>query len=345
MSRPRDRQSTAGLLPRMEARPRTKGGYTYRYHPVGGKPIPLGRDREAALRQVLDLTGHNGDKGTVNELWRLYQLSPGWQDLAQGTRDDYTQASKPLLKRFGAMAPQHVKPAHIARYLRVERAKATVRANREFALLSNLLNLAVERGELDTNPCKQVRRNKEKPRKKAPAPATLQTFLEWAWKQKGQGAILAGMAEFASLAGNRGIEFRTLAWPLVGDLITTLIRAKQRDGQPEIVEEVEMSDLLVDLMKRMRALGRNTEAGWVFPNAKGNAYTAQAFKLGFARLKAKAREEGALTKELNFTFHDLRHFYVTQYKKRHGELPELHANPNTTQRIYEDSLTVQRKSL
>jgi integrase len=345
MSRPRDRQSANGLLLRMEAMPR-KNGFTYRYHPVGAKPINLGHDREQALRKVLDLTGHNGDKGTVNELWRLYQLSPGWQDLAQGTRDDYTQASKPLLKRFGAMSPSSIKPAHIARYLRVERATAAVRANREFALLSNLLNLAVERGELDTNPCKQVRRNKEKPRKKAPAPGTLSTFLEWAWKQKGQGAILAGMAEFASLAGNRGIEFRTLTWPQVGELITRLIRAKQRGGETEqIVEEVEMSDLMVDLMERMRARAKNPRHGWVFPNAKGNAYTAQAFKLGFARLKAKARKEGALTKELNFTFHDLRHFYVTQYKKRHGDLPKLHADERTTARIYDDSQTVQRKSL
>jgi hypothetical protein len=53
MSRPRDRKSSMGLLLRMEAIPR-KSGVTYRYHPVGGKPINLGHDKEAAIRKVLD---------------------------------------------------------------------------------------------------------------------------------------------------------------------------------------------------------------------------------------------------------------------------------------------------
>lgn len=46
MNRPRDRASARGLLPRMESRPRKDGLVTYRYHPVGGKPINLGTDRD-----------------------------------------------------------------------------------------------------------------------------------------------------------------------------------------------------------------------------------------------------------------------------------------------------------
>ena len=48
-----------GLLPRMEARPRKDGRVTYRYHPLGGKPIALGTDRNEALRRVLDLTARH----------------------------------------------------------------------------------------------------------------------------------------------------------------------------------------------------------------------------------------------------------------------------------------------
>lgn len=346
MSRKRDRESGQGLLPRMEAVPR-KDGYTYRYHPHKGKPIPLGRDKLEAIKKVADLLGKNPDKGTVAELWRLYQETTGWkEDLSKGTKDDYTQCSGPLLERVGEMAPAEIKPKHIARYLRVERIEAPVRANREVALLSNLLNLAVERGELDANPCKQVRRNKEKPRKKAPPPEILNRFLEWAWKLKGQGRVLAAMAEFASLAGNRGVEFREMTWPQVGDTVTRLIRAKQRGGETEqIVEEVEMSTMLQDLMARIRAISDDTRMGWVFRNADGNAYTAQAFKLGFNRLKKKAVKEGVTTKEENFTFHDLRAYFVTQFKKRHKKLPELHADPATTAKIYDSSTVIERKSL
>ncbi len=343
MTRPRDKSSAMGLLPRMEAR-LGKRQITYRYHPVGGKPINLGHDKLAAIQQVLDMIGGSSDQGTVNELWRLYQLSAGWKDLAGDSRTDYTQSSAHLLRVFGALAPKAIKPAHIARYLRVERAGAPVRANREVALLSNLMNLGVERGELDLNPCKQVRRNKEKPRKNPPKPEALAAFLAWAWGRPGQAPVLAGMVEFASLAGNRGVEFRLLTWPQVGPDKLRLIRAKQRGGETEqIVEEVSMSPAMLDLMARLRLHARNDRSGWVFPKAKGGAHSAQSFKLAFNRLKKAARAAGVLTD--NFTFHDLRAYFVTQYKQTHGQLPELHADAATTARVYDSSKVVKRKSL
>jgi integrase len=343
MTRPRDRASAAGLLPRMEAVPR-KGGFTYRYHPIGGKPIGLGRDKVIAIQRVLDLNGDSADRGTINGLWRLYSdpASATWTNLSEATQSDYKQSSKQLLPIFGDMAPAHIKPAHIARYLRVERASAPTRANREFALLSNLLNLACERGELDVNPCKQVRRNKERPRKNAPAVDLLAGFLEWAWAQKGQSQILAGMAEFASIAGNRGAEFRLLTWPQVGGTELRIMRAKQHGGN-EVVEVIPVSPMLADLLRRMRALAKDDRHGWVFPNSHGGAYTAQAFKLGFSRLKTAAKAAGKLEK--NFTMHDLRSYYVTQYKAKFGSLPEIHADPATTARVYDSSKTVNRKTL
>lgn len=49
MPRTRDRHSAEGLLPRMEARPWADGKtVTYRYHPIGGKPMNLGTDKIAA---------------------------------------------------------------------------------------------------------------------------------------------------------------------------------------------------------------------------------------------------------------------------------------------------------
>jgi len=341
MTRPRNRASAMGLLPRMEAIPRKDGLVSYRYHPAGKKPIPLGTDKSAAIRKVLDLNGENPIKGTVKHLWTLYQDSPDWRELSENTRVDYTQCSKELLKVFADTDPKTVTPAMCARYLRVERKAAPVRANREMALMSNLMNLAVERGDILANPRKQVRSNKERPRKDAPDPTTLINFLEWARHRKGQAQVLAGMAEFAALTGSRRVEFLKLHWPQVGDTEVRLIRGKQRDKQ--VVEVIGISPALADLFVRLRALATNDKLGAVFPNRGGGPYTEQGFKAMWSKLVLKALEEKAIEKR--FTFHDLRAYHVTQHKVQRGALPDLHANPGTTARIYDRTKEVNRKSL
>ncbi len=341
MTRPKDRASATGLLLRMEAIPRKDGLVSYRYHPVGKKPIPLGTDKAAAIRRVLDLNNENPIRGTVKHLWALYQDSPEWRELSDATRTDYTQCSKELLKVFGEADPAAVTPAMCARYLRVERKASPVRANREMALMSNLMNVAIERGDILVNPRKQVRSNKERPRKEAPEVETLVSFLKWARERKGQAHVLASMAEFAALTGNRRIEFLDLHWPQVGKTEIRLMRSKQRDKA--VVEVIAISPALADLLTRLRGLAKNDRLGTVFPNRVGNSYTESGFKAMWSKLVKLALEQKAISKR--FTFHDLRAYHVTQHKLRRGALPDLHANPGTTARIYDRTKEVKRKSL
>jgi integrase len=341
MTRPKDRASATGLLPRMEARPRKDGLVTYRYHPLGKTPVSLGTDKAAALRKVLDINNEAPDRGSVAGLWRLYQETADWQRLADNSQIDYRQCSKALLKVFGPMAAADVLPSHCARYLRVERASAPKRANREMALMSNLMNLAIERGDILANPCKQIRRNHESPRKDAPEPGTVVDFLAWARARTGQAQVLANMAEFAALTGNRRIEFLNLHWPQVGEAEIRLIRGKQRDRP--VVEVVAVSPALDTLLQRMRATAANDRLGTVFPNRVGNPYTEAGFKAMWSKLVGKAVAEKAIEKR--FTFHDLRAYYVTQHKIQCGALPDLHANPGTTARVYDRAKEVKRKSL
>ena len=119
----RDRQSALGLLPRMEARPWADGKtVSYRYHPVGGKPLNLGSDKQAAIQKVLDLNRSGDDRGTVNELWRLYQASPEWKTLAESSRVFYTDCSVQLLKIMNGAHATLIRPADVNKYLRVARA-------------------------------------------------------------------------------------------------------------------------------------------------------------------------------------------------------------------------------
>ena len=343
--RHRDRVSNAGLLSRMEARPLKSGGFSYRFHPIDGKPIALGRDREAAIRKVLDLTGETGDVGTVNQMWRLYQESDDWKELADGSKDDYRRCSKKLLEVFGKMRAAAVRPAHINRYLRVHRAGAPIRANREAALLSNLMKVAVNRGDMDENPCKQVSRNTERPRTVAPEKAELESFVRWAQGEGGgeSGPVISSMAEYAALSGSRRMEFLRLQWPQVGENEVRQFRGKQR-GQVEIVDVIHISPALRAVLDRQRAKAIDGRVGPVFPTARRmQPYTESGFKTMWNKLMGRAIKAGAVTRR--FTFHDLRAYYATTYKKERGTLPDLHKDPGTTAKIYDRNTEVSRDAL
>ena len=45
-----------------------------------------------------------------------------------------------------------------------------------------------------------------------------------------------------------------------------------------------------------------------------------------------------------FTFHDLRACYAAKHKQDRGTLPDLHANPATTARVYDRNKEVGRDS-
>lgn len=340
--RPRDRFSASGLLPRMESRPRKDGLTTYRYHTIAGKAINLGTDKLLAIRAVLDLLGRTPDLGTVNSLWRLYQESPDWKRLKDDTQRDYIQCSKPLLLVFGEVLAASIRPADIARYLRVERANAPVRANRENSLLSNLLNVAINRGDIDINPCKQVRRNQETPRRVEPGAAQISALVKFAFSKAGQWPVIVMAAEFASLAGPRQIEFLGIQWSAIGATEIRMKRAKQRKGATEIIDIIEVSPAMAELLTRLNEVRKN-DCQTVFPNRHGNAYTRSGFKGMWGKLMKAATEAKAISQ--HFTFHDLRAFYATQHKAKTGIQANLHKNPATTARIYERSTESKRHAL
>lgn len=342
--RPKDRASAIGLLPRMEARPRKDGLTTYRYHPVGAKPIKLGTDKMEACRKVLAMNGEGDSRGTVDDLWARYKDSSDWKALAPRTRLDYADYSVELLKRMGKVHASLIRPADVARYLRKERSEAPIRANREMALLSNLMNLAIEAGELEVNPCKQVRRNKERPRTMAPDPADFARFLDWIAKQSPQRQMVGMMAEYAALVGSRRMEFLQLSRPQIDREagVIRVQRGKQHEGQVKF-EVIDISPPLGLLLDRLLALPHAADRLYVFTTRSGNPYADDGFTTMWHRIRAAALKEGVI--RTSFTFHDLRAYYTTQHKAQYGNLPDLHASEITTARVYDRTKVAQRKGL
>lgn len=352
MGRIRTRESGKGLLDRMQARIWADGKtVTYRYLPVEGKPINLGTDKHRAIRKVLDLLGTGDGFGTLKWVWEKYsdeeKPAPRWARHAESTRDDYRQAWKQIAKTFGKMHASHIDPPMVARYVQIERAAAPKRANTELALLSNLFKYAITLGVSSANPTIGVEAHTLDPRVNAPIDDVLSRYLEWLTKQTPQRRIIGMAAEYASLAGNRKVEFLPLTWPQIdrpARLIRT-IRAKQRGKKrDQVVEVVTIGTELDALLTRLESIRPGRECLYVFPTRDGNQYSASGFKTLWQRCVLEAIKQGVLSADTRFTFHDLRAYYATKHKADRGNLPDLHANPATTARVYDRSKEVGRES-
>lgn len=353
MARARDKQSqiALGLLPRMEARPLKSGGFSFRYHPVGGKPVSLGHDRIKALRQVLDMTGQLDETGTLKWVWEKWtdelRPSPRWKKLSQGTKDDYNLAWIQIEKTFGKMLISQIDAPMVARYVHIERIGSPRRADIEKTVLSNLFKYGITLGVCKVNATIGVEPHGSEPRTKSPKSEILKRFLDWLAKQTPQRRIIAYAAEYVSLAGNRQVEFLPLTWPQIdrarGEIRT--FRAKQRGKRREqIIEIIGISAAMSDLLDRLEAIRVDRECLYVFPTRDRNQYTRDGFQTLWQRSVNAALKAKVLTAEDRFTFHDLRAYYVTLHKAQTGRLPDIHKNPATTARVYDRNTEVPRSS-
>lgn len=361
MSRPRDRSSATGLLPLMEARPWKDGKtVTYRYHPVGAKPINLGTDKIAAIRRVLDLTGRRDTHGTLRWVWEQFSreetprgkpITTGrWMKLAPGTRDDYRLAWKQIEPVLGDMLMTEIASTVVAKYVHVERADSPRRADIEKSLLSRLFGHAIKLGVCEHNGTIGVEPHGSEPRTEAPSVDVMERFLSWVERQTPQRRIVAQAARFAALTGSRRVEFLQMTVHRIDDAagVIRLVRAKQRGAKSgEVVDVIAITPGLRKLLDEIAAQrdARGRDCTYLFPTRGGNAYSARGFKTLWQRCWAAAIEAQVISADDRFTFHDLRAYYATQHKARTGELPDLHKNPATTAAVYDRNKEVPRRAL
>ena len=86
-------------------------------------------------------------------------------EISPATRAKYQQQLTGILAHhLGHMRPVDVQPSHIAQYLQMRKTQgAGTAGNRERAALSSVFEFAMRKGWANHNPCRGVRRNKERP--------------------------------------------------------------------------------------------------------------------------------------------------------------------------------------
>ena len=333
-----------GLLPRMDARKRERGGYTYRYLTHDRKYINLGHDRAEAIRKVLEMERRAPTTGTVQELVETYLQSATFAEKGRRTQDDYLRHSKEILRVFGQMQVDDISPPHIARYLRIERKESPVQANREIAFLSSCFQEGIEQGLAMRNPCREVRRNTERPRSRLPSKSDIESFLSTARSRGAASELIGCMGMFAALTGRRRSEFLGLRKDAIGPDGIAFTYTKEKAGQSTRRGLIPMSPALSQLLADIQAIERQSapHSLYVFPNRQGQPYTEQGFKAMWAKIMAQWLKEGKDRER--FTFHDLRAYYVTHMVAAERN-PETHSNPATTRRVYDRRRVVKVQAL
>lgn len=135
----------------------------YYFTPKAGPKINLGRDLGDALRKYAEIVQPAATRKNIGAVMDAY-IAQKLPRLAPRTQADYLDAIGRLRPVFGAMWPEDLEPRHGYQYQHAR--GADVRANRELAVLSNVMQQAIEEGIINANPLKQVRRAKESPRER-----------------------------------------------------------------------------------------------------------------------------------------------------------------------------------
>lgn len=227
--------------------------------------------------------------GTLGELMNVYRAT-GMDSLRPSTQARYGLMLTRLQHHFGKMRIGALKPSQIAVFLETRRkaGRGAVAANREFAVLSSVHDFGMRQGWLEANPCRGIRRNPEKPRKRIVTDAE---FLEAfhaspePFQDLISGAFLSGARQGDVISWRRAEHLRPEG----------IVFTESKTGKPHTVE---WSDALRYFVRR--AMARFPDADYVFTNRFGAQWTVWAInsqmdRLGvtwaFRDLRAKAQTD------------------------------------------------------
>jgi hypothetical protein len=143
-----------------------------------------------------------------------------------------------LTKVFGHMTPSEIDDSTIAMYLEArKKAGAAVSGNRERACLSSVFEYAMRQGWAKRNPCRGVRRNKERPDKTLVPSAVLAPAID-----KAPGHF-AQVMQFGYITGVRGCDI--ILMPVSAVTPAGIAFTESKTGKPVTIEWTDTLRALV----------------------------------------------------------------------------------------------------
>jgi len=236
---------------------------------------------EAALYQALAEQKKPEIPRTVNALLDAY-MAEKIPELALSTRPDYERIIRTYLRKaFGTLALVDVKTSQVGAYLENRRKHGHGSSgNKEMAVLSSAFDFGLRQMWVEWNPCRGVRRNTERPRRRYVSDVEYENALETA------SDAFSDVLRFAYLTGLRQGDIRRLRRYQVSKNGISLDEGKTGAGI-----DGKWSD---ELRKVVRRAMSRSDSEYVFTDTKGSPWGKWGIQSAMRRLKA------------DWNFHDLR---------------------------------------
>ena len=258
---------------------------------------------------------------TMNDLFEKYmvEIVPG---KAERTQRDNQYEVRFLRVALGRMDPRAFRPRHGYSYYNARKEKSLRRALAEMALLSHIFTKAVEWGVVDKNPCKQVRKERPKPRRR------YVTSEEFQAAYSVMPPMFQCAMDLAVLTGLRPGDLLALSRSNLTDegvLVTTAETGKSL--------LIEWSEALQNVVDRALGLPPHIRPA-IICNRKGRPYTVDGMNSIWYRntRKAVADNDNALLEP--FQFRDLRAKSASDDNLEAAVLRLGHSDPAITNRVY-----------
>jgi integrase len=225
----------------------------------------------------------------------LAEVLPSYSDK---TRKEWPRMTGLLRAVFGEMSLDEVRPHHIARYL--DERPAKVAANREIGLMSTIYSYAMRWGLCDNNPCRGVRRNREKARTRY---ITDDEFLAIRERANPQWQCIMDIAYLTAL--RKGDILRLRLSDIQDNLLVVQTSKTGKKQSFEITQDLRA------VLDRAKGLRRRIGSMYLFCTQDGQPYSENGSLWAWKRLCIRAGVEDA-------HFHDIRAKSLTDAARAAG---------------------------
>lgn len=295
-------------------------GKTYYLVQADGKWMPLGRTLAEMFRTYAGLLEQK-PVCTMDDLFDRYMIEVVPMKAPRTQRDNGYEMQF-LRAALGDMAPTQFKPKHGYAYYNERKKKSLKRALAEMALLSHAFTKAIEWGVVDENPCREIRKERPKPRRR------YVSEKEYAAAYDAMPVMVQCAMDLAVLTGLRPGDLLTLERSnLTNDGIVV---STNKTGKLLLIE---WSDALRAAVKRSLSQKPQVRQS-IICNRQGKSYTVDGFAAIWYRAIRKAVKDPASALQEPFQFRDLRAKSASDDTIEAASLRLGHADPRITERVY-----------